>query len=173
MYCPTCATQHVEGSSFCRTCGANLTLVSQAMSGQLMKPEAEESCLPGRVRRRGKEPLTQSVTNIFMGIGFLIVAIALSRSIGAGWWFWMLLPAFGLLGSGIGQYVLLKSKEKQEAQMPRPIQTSFTDRQAHSPRRDLSAPRTGELMSPAPSVTEGTTRHLGVEAPTRHLDVEQ
>jgi hypothetical protein len=33
-----------------------------------------------------------------------------------------------------------------------------------------SAPRTGELRTPVPSVTEGTTRHLGAEAPTRHLE---
>ena len=25
-------------------------------------------------------------------------------------------------------------------------------------------------MTPVPSVTEGTTRHLGAEAPTRHFD---
>jgi len=30
--------------------------------------------------------------------------------------------------------------------------------------------RPGELKAPVASVTEGTTRHLGVEAPTRHLD---
>ena len=28
-------------------------------------------------------------------------------------------------------------------------------------------------MAPVPSVTEGTTRHLGVEAPTRHLDADE
>jgi hypothetical protein len=32
---------------------------------------------------------------------------------------------------------------------------------------ELPVPRTGELMTPVPSVTEGTTRHLGVEARTR------
>jgi hypothetical protein len=29
---------------------------------------------------------------------------------------------------------------------------------------------TGELVAPPPSVTEGTTRHLGAEAPTRHFE---
>jgi hypothetical protein len=32
------------------------------------------------------------------------------------------------------------------------------------------ARKTGELVPPPPSVTEGTTRHLGAEAPTRHFD---
>jgi hypothetical protein len=35
---------------------------------------------------------------------------------------------------------------------------------------ESSVPRTGELMTPVPSVTEGTTQHLGAEAPTRHFD---
>ena len=40
------------------------------------------------------------------------------------------------------------------------------------PRRveTLPSPQTSELMQPTPSVTEGTTRHLGAEAPTRIFD---
>jgi hypothetical protein len=30
-----------------------------------------------------------------------------------------------------------------------------------------------ELRAPVPSVTEGTTRHLGVKSPTRHLDATE
>jgi hypothetical protein len=32
---------------------------------------------------------------------------------------------------------------------------------------------TDELKPAMPSVTEGTTRHLGVEAPTRHLETQE
>jgi hypothetical protein len=35
---------------------------------------------------------------------------------------------------------------------------------------EMPAARTGELMSPVPSVTEGTTRHLGVNAETRPFE---
>jgi len=35
---------------------------------------------------------------------------------------------------------------------------------------ELPSQKTGELMSPVPSVTEGTTRHLNQEPPTRHFD---
>ncbi|MDQ3650266.1 MAG: zinc-ribbon domain-containing protein [Acidobacteriota bacterium] len=38
MYCPSCAVQNVEGASYCRACGANISLVPQAMTGRL--PEA-------------------------------------------------------------------------------------------------------------------------------------
>ncbi len=107
-----------------------------------------------------------------MGIAFLIVAIALSRTIGAGWWFWMLLPAFSLMGTGIAQYIRIKEQGRGEVFNALPSAQAFADRLT-PPKRDLAVPRTGELMAPVASVTEGTTRHLGVEAPTRHFEAEQ
>jgi hypothetical protein len=106
-----------------------------------------------------------------MGIAFLIVAIALSRTIGRGWWFWMLLPAFSMMGTGIAQYIRLKEQEKRNLIRTPGIQ-SFPDRSNYAPQ-NLSAPGTGQLRPPVPSVTEGTTRHLGVEPPTRHFDAEE
>jgi hypothetical protein len=172
MFCPKCATQNLEGVSFCRVCGANISLVSQALTGQMVQPQpaeelVEESCSP---RRRNK-PLTLEAAfkNMFMGVAFLIIAIALSRSIGAAWWFWMLIPAFSLMGTGIAQFVRVKERDKRQAMMPprTPLMASAPVIPPVLPRR------TDELRSPAPSVTEGTTRHLGVEAPTRHLETQE
>ena len=42
MFCPKCATQNLDGASFCRTCGANISLVPQALTGQITKPPEEE-----------------------------------------------------------------------------------------------------------------------------------
>lgn len=166
MFCPKCATKNLEGASFCRTCGANISLVPQAMTGQMMQPQAppevvDESCSP---RKRGK-PLTldQSFKNIFMGVAFLIIAIALSRTIGAGWWFWMLLPAFSMMGTGIAQYIRVREREKREGLAPPPMARAYVE-PVRSP---------DELRAPVASVTEGTTRHLGVEPPTRHLNASE
>jgi hypothetical protein len=162
MFCPKCATNNLDGASFCRGCGANISLVPQAMTGQVAPAPAEEVSETGRKRRHGKEvTLDQSFKNIFMGVAFLIVAIALSRSIGAGWWFWMLLPAFSMMGTGIAQYIRVKEREKHAPLLPPPATRAFPARHPD------------ELMPPAPSVTEGTTRHLGVEPPTRHLDANE
>ena len=156
MFCPKCATQNLDGASFCRSCGANISLVPQALSGQLAATEEKaltenEACaVPGR---RGRRELTLDVAfkNIFIGIAFLLISVALSRSIGAGWWFWMLIPAFGLLGSGIAQYIRLKEQQNH----PRPA----------LPPPPVRA--TEHLMSPPASVTEGTTRHLSSN-PSEH-----
>jgi hypothetical protein len=102
---------------------------------------------------------------MFLGVAFLLVSIALSRSIGAGWWFWMLIPAFSLMGKGVAQYLRLKEQKNSFSAPP-----AFPNRVAAPPPREIPRRNTGELVPPPPSVTEGTTRHLGVEAATRHLD---
>src|SRR6185369_8484374 len=98
MFCPKCATQNLDGASFCRSCGANISLVPQALSGQLVQepPPQEPWFEEGgyRTRRRRELTLDHAFKKFFTGIAFLIISIVLSRTIGAGWWFWMLIPAF-------------------------------------------------------------------------------
>ncbi|MDQ2922234.1 MAG: zinc ribbon domain-containing protein [Acidobacteriota bacterium] len=170
MFCPKCATQNLEGAKYCRSCGANVSLVSQALSGQL--PQAAQDDLEdyGRHRRRhGRRELSldHAFKNAFMGIAFLLVALALGFSrMGAGWWFWMLIPAFSMMGTGVAQYIRLKEREK------RAFPTGNFSQPSLQPPTQVGAfptRSTGELVPPPPSVTEGTTRHLGAEAPTRHF----
>ncbi|HEV8427673.1 MAG TPA: zinc ribbon domain-containing protein [Pyrinomonadaceae bacterium] len=164
MFCPKCATNNVDGASFCRGCGANISLVPQALTGQMMQPPVEEIEGGGRRHRRRRErgnpTLDQAFKNVFLGIAFLVIAVVLSRTIGYGWWFWMLLPAFSLMGTGIAQYIRLREQERRQLLAAPPVNTAFQP-QARTPE---------ELRAPVASVTEGTTRHLGVEAPTRHFD---
>lgn len=149
MFCPKCATQNLDGASFCRSCGANISLIPQALTGQLVRPNEEESlteeerCLTSG--RRGRElTLETAFKNLFLGVAFLVIAYALARSIGAGWWFWMLIPAFMMMGTGIAQYIRLRDRQNNsKPALPRPVR----------PTEHLMPP-------PAASVTEGTTRHL-------------
>jgi hypothetical protein len=170
MFCPKCATQNLEGASYCRSCGANISLVPQALSGQLPQTQTDEVDIGRRGRKRyGRElTLDRAFKSAFMGIAFLLISIALSFSpMGRGWWFWMLIPAFSMMGSGIAQYIRLKEQERRALGG-----ANFKQPQMPAPRRVEAFPArsTGELMATPPSVTEGTTRHLGAEAPTKHLD---
>jgi hypothetical protein len=114
--------------------------------------------------------LDNAFKNVFMGIAFLFVSLALGFSrMGAGWWFWMLIPAFSMMGTGVAQYIRLKESKKQSFPIRSERQPSLqTPREANA----IPTRATGELIAPPPSVTEGTTRHLGAEAPTRHFDDE-
>jgi hypothetical protein len=152
MFCPKCATQNLDGASFCRSCGANISLVPQALTGQLTPPPLTEAAGSCRTRRGAELTLEQPFKRFFTGIAFVIVAIVLSRTIGAGWWFWLLIPAFSLMATGLAQYIRLQEHAKRTSlAAPSPVQRTFAE-QAN----------TNVLMPPAQSVTEGTTRHLNV-----------
>ena len=167
MFCPKCATQNLDGASFCRVCGANVSLVPQALSGQLPeapKPEKNQACGVS-----GKNVSWESAfRSLFMGVAFLLIAIALGFSrMGGGWWFYMLIPASIMMATGVAHYIRMKESQKGQMQPGRVqpmVQAAFQAPPQHLPSR-----QTGELMSPPPSVTEGTTRHLGAEAATRHF----
>jgi len=170
MFCPNCAAKNVDGASFCRVCGANISLVPQAISGAVsQRNESDTSDIGERARRRHgrREPgLEQSMKSLFMGFAFLLVAFALAYS-SKGWWFWMLIPAFSMMGTGLAQIIRFKEREKQMLRNNPVGPTAF---QPQPPVNAFPARATGELVPPPPSVTEGTTRHLGAEAPTRHFE---
>ncbi len=152
MFCPKCATQNTDGASFCRGCGANISLVPQALTGQLTPAEEETIVSDKRGRKRERLTLDHAFKNMFLGVAFFIIAIVLSRTIGQVWWFWMLLPAFSLMGTGIAQYIRVREREKRyPPSLPPP-----------------PARHTEQLMPPpVPSVTEGTTRHLNTKTSDR------
>jgi len=147
-------------------------MVSMAVNGQLIQspPESPElSPIDARKRRRARKIPTQAeaIKQLFIGLGFVFVTIALAFSItGTGWWYWMLIPAFSCIGNGVS--MLLKARDLQGA--PKQVYGSGAAPLGPQPQYSNLPPRdTGELYQPPPSVTEGTTRHLGVEAPTRHF----
>jgi hypothetical protein len=178
MFCPKCAAQNLEDAKFCRSCGANISLVPQAVEGGLAERLAAEdnSSFQSRVQSRherrqmrreerhdGKPVnIERAVRSFFMGLAFIFVAFAARTWAPAGniWWFWMFIPAFGMLADGVSTYLRLAEEKKRPAAPPfyTPPQTAVP----HAPRvNDLPPRNTGEMIPP-PSITEGTTRHLGV-----------
>jgi zinc-ribbon domain len=181
MFCPKCATQNIDGASFCRSCGANISLIPHALSGKLpVAPMDDDSDRGSRRKRRGKRPPTidEGVRNLIMGIAFCVVAILIGKYSPGGWtwWYWMLIPAATFIGRGFSDIIRAKQANAivagQRAGASLPPASDFPANAYAGPQRRVEAglPRTAELMPPAPSVTEGTTRHLGAEAPTRTLD---
>lgn len=167
MFCPKCATQNIDGASFCRSCGANIALVPQAMDKNLPAAPAAD-CTDfglGRRRRRSEPSIESGVRSLMMGIAFAVISILIGKYMPGGftWWYWMLIPAATFLGKGISDLLRLKYEQKQPPAYGAPQLNTLRP-------TELPTPRTGELRSPVGSVTEGTTRHLGAEAQTRHLD---
>ena len=168
MFCPKCASQNVDGAHFCRACGANISLVPQALTGQLpVAPQEESSRRGGRGHPEKGPTEAEGVRNVVMGFGFIAVAIALAifgRPIGAQvWWFWMLIPAFAMLGKGISD--IIRADRSKASPPPSSAQMPYAP-----PYEALPPTHANEIRGPVASVTEATTRHLGTDAATRHFD---
>lgn len=173
MFCPKCAAQNADDAKYCRSCGADISLVPQVLTGHLAERLAAEDEKGGHRRHRKEERnIENAVRQIFMGIAFAFVSLAVLSWApgGRNWWFWMLIPAFGLLGNGIGMYLRIREDQKKLAPPFAPVQPALSN----PPRASELPPRrhtTGELVQPPPSVTEATTRHLGMPAERKPKDV--
>src|SRR5882672_11220255 len=123
MFCPKCAAQNLDGASFCRVCGANISLVPQALAGQLPAVVDGQPAVPNG--KHEKEPsLDGAITVTFVGVAFLVISVVLAFSaMGYGWWFWMLIPAFACLGSGIAQLVKYKETRSRLSQSRMVVQS--------------------------------------------------
>jgi hypothetical protein len=128
-----------------------------ALTGRL--PAEEEDDRDHRRRRKhGKASLEGAWGSIFGGLGFILVAFAVMKFFpgGAFWWFWLLIPAFGALGSGVGQLMRLRSERQDATIVMAEMRVKVP---AASPPPAIEAPTTSQL-EPPPSVVEDTTKHL-------------
>lgn len=169
MYCPKCGTQNPDNGKFCRKCGTDINIVSEALTGKL---ESQNAFLC--TDKKGKTVSWESAFGkLFTGIAFVGVTIALANSVmGTGWWFWMLIPAITMIGAGLAQVVQIKTNERAKAEF-----SSNADRREFPANTQQSLPpnkteyispideskyKTGDLVPP--SVTDGTTRHLEMDS---------
>jgi hypothetical protein len=172
MFCPKCATQNVDGASFCRSCGANISLIPHALSGQLPTATGDDDRDRDwrgdwRRHRRNRPPsIDAGIRNLVMGIAFVVISILVGMYSPGGWtwWYWLLIPASTFIGRGISDIIRAKKAESLGAAQ------NSSQLQAPNPTQIPSPRDTSALMPPVGSVTEGTTRHLGAEAPTRTFD---
>src|SRR6266404_7969416 len=140
MFCPKCATQNVDGASFCRSCGANISLIPQALSGQLPTAPEEHSFGRGFKRKGRREPsLDDGIRHLMMGIAFIVVSVLIGKYSPGGWtwWYWMLIPAATFLGRGISDIIRTRQIKPATAGVSQPQMT------AGARSESLPASRTG------------------------------
>jgi hypothetical protein len=184
MFCPKCGTQNPENGKFCRACGTGLDNAAAVVGGnppaQFTDGGVAHIHHEARRRQDPNELYGDGVRNIILGIGFLIVSMALLLTNVAGgkaWWWAMLFPAFGMLSSGISCYLKHRRLEKRQSASLNQNQINQTANLFNQPPPNSALPPTqtdyvrpqrksiydtGELYEKPSSVTEGTTRHLEI-----------
>lgn len=159
MYCPNCGWQNATGTRFCKQCGANLGVVSEALSGKLQQPPNSDAVVKLiREFHSGRRKAVQGVTLI--GGGFMIMTLLMfvgMNPMGAFWIvFWMYI--WGIIELAIGFSKWVGSSGEMNA-------LGFTASRAIPAKEKenvgaLEPDRsTGPVGMPA-SVTEQTTRKL-------------
>jgi hypothetical protein len=81
MYCPTCSTQANEGAKFCKTCGMNLNVVTQALNGEATVTDP----LREREFKRARKQVSDGIHGIAVGSALLVAAAlpyALNKTVG-------------------------------------------------------------------------------------------
>ena len=151
MYCPNCGMQTTDSATFCRGCGSNLSLVSQALSGNLV-PASTAAGDSGESKH--PKTMVDAITKIFSGLGFAAAAIFTLYFAPAGnlWWYWLLIPAFGSIGAGIATIAQVKMNQHSAAALQSPVAAT---------RRTVELSE-GERYSvaPPPSIVDVSTSQL-------------
>lgn len=162
MFCPKCGAQNGEGTSFCRGCGEDLRLVSQALSRKPSLLIAHK--LDQAVRNNPTVQLAWlkdqklRAAGELLGGAFTLFALVWFILLGKG------NPefAYGLIAAIAGYLLVLGMWDLRGASKPseaEPVEgTPGAMRGAPAPQ-ELSAADTSEIV-PATSVTESTTRNL-------------
>jgi zinc-ribbon domain len=161
MYCPHCGVQNSQETRFCRGCGEDLKLVSQAVTKSLplvIANRVDEAIERGRggwrsyqlFRAEHRKPLGQALMSVFSL--FIVVWILMlghgNVSFASGF---LLVMSLSLLFTSVHELWTRKRRESQ-TRKPGELTSSFSTKELR-PAHEV----------PTTSVTESTTRKLKVE----------
>ena len=68
MYCPGCSTQAAEGAKFCKSCGMNLSVVTQALSGGVSVSDP----LRDREFKRARKQVSDGIQGLAIGSAVIV-----------------------------------------------------------------------------------------------------
>ncbi len=94
MYCPVCSTQATEGAKFCKSCGMNLAVVTQALNGELINDDP----LRDREYKRARKQISESIQGIALGLAVLVVAVLIYIFLPTAAYFYATSLLLGLIG---------------------------------------------------------------------------
>jgi uncharacterized membrane protein YvbJ len=143
MYCPNCGAQNVGGAKYCRSCGEDLSVVSQVMKRHL--PVFLIAKLDAYIDRKNERMLRDSVLWFLMGLLFLASPTQSRVTI------WSVVGACLMFLTSIWEFLAYWRSRSREQKSPEGFSKATTEK--------LAPPSHAQLAPPV-SVTETTTEHL-------------
>lgn len=180
MFCPTCGSNQGDEKRFCTNCGTNLLIISQALTGKIVKSDQIPPQPPQQFELERQREVAKGFRFAIIGGG--IVAFKLFSFVFAGpfrggspFGFWSFI-GFILLAVGISKIISHRPNTDISAQ-PTSTPVAGNDQEVYRPLHqappqpvfsanpgiEQTAPNTSELepvKHPVTSVTEDDTRHL-------------
>jgi len=149
MYCPKCGIQNNDETRFCRSCGENLKVISQAMSRRL--PVMLASKMDSYLERKNSRIRRDSLYSIFSGSIFTISGLYLAFTTGdwARYFVFVVIGCIALVW-GLWDHMVYKRSQSLDVRVLRGPPTAD----------ELSPPDTAQLVEPIASITESTTQRL-------------
>lgn len=184
MFCPNCGVHQTGERRFCPSCGQNLALISQAMSGDFGVPANVSSGQQTLLERRRQYDLSKGVKLTIIGGAFLAIQFfgfifSIPFRGGSSPFGFFSFIALILMAVGVSKIVNARpvaqiGRQSYPASPPPPVyqQVSPPPMVAQDFIVHPDAPPTGDLVDsrhPAPSVTEDDTQHLPQSSPPSHL----
>jgi len=150
MYCPQCGIQNDDETKFCRGCGENLKVISQAMSRRL--PVILASKMDAYLERKNSRIRRDSIYNFFGGCLFIFIGLYSVISTGGFWsssWYFAVVGFFMLVWS-LWDHMVYKRSLSLDVRVVRGPPTAD----------ELAQIDAAQIVEPLASITESTTQHL-------------
>ncbi len=150
MYCPKCGIQNNDETKFCRGCGENLKVVSQAMSRHL--PVILASKMDAYLERKNSRIRRDSIYGALSGTIFLICGLYFIIEGKTSWarsLFFVATGCIALLWS-LWDHLVYKRSLSLDVRVVRGPPTAD----------ELAQIDAAQIVEPPASITESTTRHF-------------
>ena len=150
MYCPKCGIQNDDETKFCRGCGENLKVVSQAMSRHL--PVILASKMDAYLERKNSRIRRDSIFGALSGTIFLICGLYFIIEGKTSWarsLFFVATGCIALLWS-LWDHLVYKRSLSLDVRVVRGPPTAD----------ELAQIDAAQIVEPPASITESTTRHF-------------
>jgi hypothetical protein len=150
MYCPKCGIQNSDETRFCRGCGENLKVISQAMSRRL--PVILASKMDAYLERKNERFRRNSIIAAVAGCFWLLYGVrALVTGVGTIAGFPIVMGCLTLLW-GLWEHLVYKRSLSMDVRVARMRATDTINKLPPHPA--------AQIVGPPASINEFTTQHL-------------